>query len=298
MNFERQDIGLGLFVIGAAAIVLVGLVMAVGVLQGETTEIHVSVDNVTTLRKGSAVYVEGYRVGEIADIEPRFTPDLKFDLTLAVRGDFPLYEGTRAMITTPGVIGDAVIYLKVPDRNLGPRLQDGAWISQSPSPGLSGVISRADTLARAVERVALRLDRLLSPEVAGQVLEELESTLGEARSVMTMMQRRFTQMADSLEYGMAVGSRTLDTVNRVLVDNQDRFAGMLDSTRALMGLVSDTVREVDASVSDQGPRLERSLEDLEAVLEEARILLEDMNRHSLWDMLFTIRHPDSTQGRR
>ncbi len=298
MNFERQDIGLGLFVIGAGLIVLVGLVMAVGILRGETTEIHVSVDNVTTLRKGSAVYVEGYRVGEITGIEPRFTPDLQFDLTLAVRGDFPLYEGTTASITTPGVIGDAVIFLRVPERATGLRLQDGAWVSQAPSPGLSGVISRADTLARAVERVALRLDRLLSPEVAGELLAELEAMLGEVREVMTSVQGRFVQMADSLEYGISVGTKTLTTVNEVLLDNQERFTALLDSTRSLVGLVGSTVRGMESSVSDQGPRLERSLEDLEAVLEEARVLLEDMNRYSLWDMLFTIRHPDTTGGPR
>ncbi|MFO7768368.1 MAG: MlaD family protein [bacterium] len=296
MNFERQDIGLGLFVIGAVVIVLVGLVMAVGILRGETTEVHVSVDNVTTLRKGSAVYVEGYRVGEIVEIEPRFTPDLQFDLTLAVRGDFPLYEGTRAMITTPGVIGDAVVYLKVPERSAGRRLEDGAWISQVPAPGVSGIISRADTLARAVERVALRLDRLLSPEVAGELLDQLEVTLKEARAVMTSVQVRFTQMADSLEYGIAVGTETLTAVNDLLARNQDRFTSLLDSTRSLVGLVGKTVREMNTSVSDQGPRLERSLEDLGTVLEEARILLEDMNRHSMWDILFTVRHPDSTGG--
>ena len=298
MNFERQDIGLGLFVLGAVVVVLVGLVMAVGVLQGETTDIHVSMDNVTTLRKGSAVYVEGYRVGEISEIQPRFSPSLTFDLTLSVRGEFPLYEGTTASISTPGMIGDAVIFLRVPDRSDGQRLQDGAWISQAPSPGLSGVISRADTLARAVERVALRLDRLLSPEVAGRLLEELETTLVEAQRIMSNVQGRFTQMADSLEHGISVGSETLESVNEVVRTNQDRFTALLDSTRTLVGLVGSTVREMNSSVSDQGPRLERSLEDLEAVLEEARILLEDMNRYSLWDMLFTIRHPDTTGGRR
>ena len=70
MNFERQDIGLGLFVLGAAGAVIAALVLVLGAFRGEFITLGVYVDSVANVRTGSAVYVSGYRVGELTQIEP------------------------------------------------------------------------------------------------------------------------------------------------------------------------------------------------------------------------------------
>ena len=101
MNYERQDIGLGLFVLIALLMTAGGVIVTVGALRGETIDLHVAVDGVTGLRKGTAVFVEGYRIGEVTAIRPSFDDGLRFYLRLKVGADFPLYEGTRAAITNP-----------------------------------------------------------------------------------------------------------------------------------------------------------------------------------------------------
>ena len=294
MNFERQDIGLGLFVSGAAAVVVAGLVLALGVFRGETIDIHVLVESVGNVRRGTTVYVQGYRVGEIARIAPTISGQLlRFDLTLAVDAEVPLYEGTRAQIAAPGLVGDAVVNLVLPDRS-GERLADGAYISQMAAPGLSEIASRADSLARTVEQVAQGLVELLSPQIAGSLVDEARITLRTTRQALTNLEARFLTISDSLLAAMTTATNSVVLLSDVVAENRARIRGTLDSTQVLLGELRLAVQNSGDFLSTQRPTMERSLADLEAILAQMRVLSSDLNRYSLWQMLFTVRHPDST----
>jgi ABC-type transporter Mla subunit MlaD len=302
MNYEREDIGLGLFVLIALLMTAGGVIVAVGALRGETIDLHVAVDGVTGLRKGSAVYIEGYRIGEVTAIRPSFTAGeagLRFYLRLKVAADFPLYQGTRAAITNPGLIGDAVVSLLVPARPGAPLGHDD-WILQTTAPGLMGVVARADSLAMAIERVAARVDDLLRPEVAGTLLHELQHTLMVTRTTMTQLEQRMITLSDTLAYGIGIGASTLEQMTALVEENRERISGSIDSASVLMGELRGMVADVQRLGHDQAPRIDRNLSELEATLGQARLFLEDLNRYSLWQMLFTVRHPDSSAagGRR
>lgn len=294
MNFERQDIGLGLFVSGAAAVVVAGLVLALGVFRGETIDIHVLVESVGSVRRGTTVYVQGYRVGELSRIAPTIDGQLlRFDLTLAVDAEFPIYEGTRAQIAAPGLVGDAVVNLVLPDR-AGERLNDGAYISQLAAPGLAEIASRADSLARTVEQVAQGLVELLSPRVAGSLVDEARITLRTTRQALTDLEARFLTISDSLLTAMTTATSSVVLLSDVVAENRARIRGTLDSTQVLLGGLRQAVENSGDFLSSQRPTMERSLADLEAILAQMKVLSSDLNRYSLWQMLFTVRHPDST----
>jgi ABC-type transporter Mla subunit MlaD len=294
MNFERQDIGLGLFVSGAAAVVLAGLVLALGLFRGETLDIHVLVDSVANVRRGTIVYVQGYRVGEIAWIEPATsTKDsrLRFDLTLAVRAGFALYEGTRAQIAAPGLVGDAVVNLILPEHP-GQPLGDGAYISQMASPGLAEIAARADSLARTVEQVAAGLVEMLSPQVAGSLVDEARITLRATREALVALESRFLTISDSLLTAMTTATGSVVLLSDVVAENRARISSTLDSTQALIGDVRSALRATGDYVAQQRPALDKSLQELDAILTQMRVLTEDLNRYSLWQMLFKVRHPE------
>ncbi len=291
MNFERQDIGLGLFVLSALAIASVALVLVLGILKGETITISVYVDSVSNVRNGSAVYVGGYRVGEITGIEPVFEPRLRFKLDLGIDADFPVYEGTRAQIVAPGVIGDTVINLLIP-KTSGTRLGEGAVIAQAPSIGLIEIASRADSLARSVEQLAVRATELLSPEIAGALIEDVRATLANTSRSLSEVEGRLISLSDSLMYGMGVATSSMELIADVIEENRVRIAGTLDSTLSLINEVRGAMRAAGEFVSAERPRIDRSLEDLEAILDEMRTLTEDMNRYSLWQMLFKRRQEE------
>ena len=296
MNFERQDFALGLFVLGALAAVVAALITVAGILEKEKINLHIRVDTLPAVRRGTAVYVSGYRVGEITDISPvvDVTP-FYFDLTLAVDADFPLYEGTAASIgAVGGLVGDAVVDLRIPDLP-GTQLTDGAVLPQVSSPGLAQMISRADTLAQTVEQVASNLAEILDPERAGNLIEEFTNTMIFARETFAMLEYEVVALSDSLRYGMRSAARSLDLVNSVLGENRERFAATLDTTLSLVSNLNHLTLNAGSMIDSTGPRLDRNLEQMEAVLAELQVLLEDMNRYSLWQMLFKVRpHPDST----
>jgi ABC-type transporter Mla subunit MlaD len=291
MNFERQDIGLGLFVVGAAGAVIAALVLVLGAFRGESITLGVYVDSVANVRTGSAVFVSGYRVGELKKIEPVYEPSLRFRIFLSVDADFPLYEGTRAQIVAPGIIGDAIVNLQLPGRP-SLRLTDGAIIDQAPSVGLTEIASRADSLARSLEGLSGRLTELLSPEVAGKLLEQVTRTLSSTTRTLNVVEDRFIALSDSLLYGMQIATQSVRLVSEVLNENRARISGTLDSTNVLVGELRGAMRSAGEFFTQERPRLERSLADLEAILSEMRTLSEDMNNYSLWQMLFKKRHEE------
>lgn len=292
MNFERQDIGLGLFVVGAIAAIIVGLVAVAGILEGETIKVHVSVDAVSNLRRGAPVYVSGYRVGDVSRIDPVYEPVLHFDLTMEIDADFPLYDGTTAAINSQGFIGDAVVELQVPVQR-GQRLTDGAVMMQAFLPDLSHLVSRADTLAQTIQEVVHNLAEFLSPDVAGALVEDLRSTMVATRETFAVLEGELVALADSLRYGMRVATGSLEQVSGVIEENRERISGTLDSTMAMVRDMRGFTTTLGGYVDTARPGLERTLVNLEAVLVEMRTLLADMNRYSLWQILFKVRHPDN-----
>jgi ABC-type transporter Mla subunit MlaD len=267
------------------------MVLVLGVFRGETITVNVFVDAVSNMRTGSVVYVGGYRVGEITGIEPVFEPRLLFKLNLGIDADFPLYEGTRAQIVAPGVIGDAVVNLLIPGNN-GVRLGDGAVIAQAPSIGLTEIASRADSLARSVEQLAARASELLSPEIAGALIGDIRRTLSTTSQSLSTVEGRLIALSDSLMYGMRVATNSMKLVADVLEENRSRVAGTLDSTFVLISEMRGAMRTTGDFVNSERPRIESSLKDLEAILGEMRTLTEDMNQYSLWQMLFKRRHDE------
>jgi hypothetical protein len=189
------------------------------------------------------------------------------------------------------VIGDAVVNLLISDHN-GQLLTDGAEIAQAPSVGLTEIASRADSLARSVEQLAGRLTELLSPEVTGVLLDEVRNTLSSTTHALSVVEGRLVALSDSLLYGMRVATSTLDLATEVLSENRSRITGTLDSTQALVGEMRAAIGSAGGFFTEQRPRLERSLTDLEAILAQMRVLTEDMNRYTLWQMLFKKRDED------
>ncbi|MFC1559088.1 MlaD family protein [Gemmatimonadota bacterium] len=298
MNFERQDFALGLFVLGALAAVVAGLITVAGILEKEKINLHIQVDTLPAVRRGTAVYVSGYRVGELIQITPVVDEiPFYFDLTLSVDADFPLYEGTAASIgAVGGLVGDAVVDLRIPERP-GARLPDGAILPQITSPGLAQMISRADTLAQTVELVASNLAEILNPERAGILIDEFTNTMVFARETLALLEYELVALADSLRYVMRTATNSMDLVSSIIEENRPRFASTLDTTLTLVGNLSTLTQSADTMLDSTGPRIDRNLEQMEAVLEELHRLLSDMNTYSMWQMLFKVRPPDSTGGK-
>jgi len=297
MNFERQDIGLGMFIVGAGAAIVAGLLAVAGILKGETIDIHVLVDQFANMRAGTTVYVRGYRVGEIARIEPKLEPTLHFDVTMSIAADFPLYEGTTAVIGSQGgFIGETVINLQVPEQ-LGRLLVDGDNIGRASTTDLTAIILRADSLAMKIEEVAAQLVYLLSPEVAGLIAEEVRATLATGRQSLKILERQFVALTDTLTTGVGIAVASLRTVTGVVEENRPRISSMLDTTQALMSNFKALAATTDSLLETQGPAIGRNLAEMEAVLAELRKLLTDMNTYTLWQMMFKTRPPDTTASK-
>lgn len=296
MNFEKQDVRLGLLVLAALGVFL-GLVAYknAGAVTERTYPLVVRLTQMEGLVPGTDVQLKGYRVGSVqrVDLQPS-GKDYQFLARIAVREDIQLWRGTRASLAPKGV-GSVMLDLRLPelaDRTV--PLQAGEEIPGDAGVTLGGVLERADqlmaSLQAGVDGVRHRIERrglgdLLEHPSVAQPLQALNGTLRdfqalaqEGRGVVGHADRTMGE-ADkalaSLSQNLATLQRLLDKRGPELDQILVSLAATLKQTEAVMGRF--------AAVDH--PELEQTLHSLRrslASVEELLALLKQKPSRAVW----------------
>ncbi len=72
-------------------------------------------DNLDGLVKSSQVYIKGYKVGQVSDIQYDFSKKESFKVQISVDHNIKLPEGTRMILSDDGLLGGKVIRLDLED---------------------------------------------------------------------------------------------------------------------------------------------------------------------------------------
>lgn len=293
MNFEKQDVRLGVFVLAALALFLGLLVFknARAVVE-KTYPLVVRLDSMEGLAPGSDVQLRGYRVGAVDRVDMRQEGvDYHFLATLSIRQDIRLWRGTRALVATRG-LGSAFLDLQLPDpADRQVALAPGDEIPGDQGVSINGVLEKADrlldTLNSSVEALRDRLrtkglgDVLDHPsvkqalQVLNGTLQEFQALAKESRGLVGHADKSMGEadkaLAD-LEKSLAVTRSLLETrkpeLDRILVS----LASTLQQADALLGQFrAEDQPELAASLKT----LRRSLDSVEELLQ---ILKQKPNR--------------------
>lgn len=96
-------------------------------------------DDVTGVNEGSSVIYNGYKIGQISSIEPVYKNDkTRFELSLMVKSGWKISRGSKAMISSKGLLSDAQVSIK--EGSVSGVLSPGEYITGTASTNIMMVV--------------------------------------------------------------------------------------------------------------------------------------------------------------
>lgn len=128
MKLEKNELRVALFILIPLTILLLFVMVKLGYsIASSTIDVYLKVDNISAIKKGSAVKIKGYTIGRVVEIIPIYEPALHFLAVMRIQSDVVIYENCTAVIQNQNIIGDPVIEIRNPEV-YGTPLQAGAVI--------------------------------------------------------------------------------------------------------------------------------------------------------------------------
>lgn len=235
---RHREIWVGLFVVAGLAATLVTLaVMTDAALFRGRYIVGTNVPNAGGIRKGDPVQMRGVNIGRIMG----FTiAEEGVDMRLEIEGEFPIPKDSRVEVKASGLLGGMVAEV-IP----GTSTQVMGWGDRIPGASGVGLFDKMDTLAGEADKVARKVQGLLSEETVKDLqggaagarasLEQLQGILKEQRGELRALTASLRRSSEGLET-VATGPELDRTVKRVdeLVQKLDGTIGTLDrSARSL-----------------------------------------------------------------
>jgi ABC-type transporter Mla subunit MlaD len=286
MRARTADALVGLLVIGAIVVMAVGVAVTRGWTERRIT-IYMLSPSVQDLKEDTPVYLQGLGIGEVAGISPKVDSGAmgppQFLVALRLRERYAngvpiqLPLGTKAEISSSGLIGAAAIALLVPPNEISAALQPGdtirASIRQSATEALKEV---ADSLKTQVSEVLRDTRTLLqtlerTASTAGTELAatgpELRSTLTETRGVMQRLEPLIGEAQTTLAHTDGRVASLADSLTLLLAD-----------TRRLINDADTLTTSVTALTHDLSPDLKRTLTNMHVVSAKLEWFIDQVSR--------------------
>jgi phospholipid/cholesterol/gamma-HCH transport system substrate-binding protein len=295
MSGGISDVKLGVFVLAALAILVVGSLWIAGssVLDPDRLDYVVVMPDSAGLQKGDRVRYAGVSVGRIHSVVLRPADEWPVTMEISVRSDIPVRIDSRAAIGSEGFFGEVFLDI-LPGSDGAPRLEPGGRIEGRSGTGvdnalaqLDGLSTQADALLRSTTElvdqlsaqigpVLTNLERLTAEENAASV----DAILADLRQLTAATGPRLDALIAHLEETTAGVPELRDSLARVLAGVESalgpdgaRLAAVLDSAEREIGsagealsIVTDNRAELEAALRD----LRDTLANLEALSNELR----------------------------
>jgi len=150
-----------------------GLIVVAAILAGvvfyvKTTDLSAKPYRLKTffnyaegIKADSIVKLSGVDVGRVENIEFKYTPDTKIELTLALDKKAKVHEDSLAFISTSGMIGDAYIGITSGSADK-PFVKDGAMIASEDPVEMRKLMKKADAISENLDKTLLEVKSLAS----------------------------------------------------------------------------------------------------------------------------------------
>jgi phospholipid/cholesterol/gamma-HCH transport system substrate-binding protein len=229
---KYREAWVGLFVVVGitAAVILLAVMTDAAFFRGRYI-VTTTVPNAGGIRKGDPVLMRGVNIGRIIGFGIRQN---EVDMRLEIEGEYAIPKDSRVEVKASGLLGGMVAEV-VPGAS-AEKIRGGDRI-----PGASGIglFDKMDTLAGEADKVAVKVQNLLSDEMvkdlqggasnARRSLESLQAILKEQRSELRALTASLKRSAEGMEK-VTTGPELDRTVKRVdqLVERLDGTLGTLD----------------------------------------------------------------------
>lgn len=285
MKSLSRDLKFGLIVIGALFLVYFGLNFLKGVnIFSPTRSYCAQYDEIGGLVVSTPVYMKGYKVGQVDEIEYDFTRETPFTIRFSVSKDIRLTRGTVVELFDDGLMGGKAIRLLIPAGAGDDYYAEGDLVPSQADEGLMGTLTgsllpkleafsqEADSLIRSLRQLVEDESLAHTLASAEQAAADLAATSGSLRHLMANDVPRILDKTDLLLGDLSVVSGNLKQIDyRATFNNLDRTLSGLDMT---IGKINNGTGTLGALLNDRQLYI-----DLTNTASAADSLLIDLRLH-------------------
>ena len=218
----------GLIALGAA-------LLAVSGVKGPEDDYFVRYHNVSGIRFGTPVYYQGYRVGQVSEIEPEHdAAGTRYRVVLSVRSGWPIPKDSVASAVATGLLAD--VSISISEGKSQERLEPGGELA-----GREG-----GDLFMAFNELAAEVQSLTRDSIR-PLVNQLSATLGEGGPIITDLHSLLVKLNDGAD-----GLRRIagPANQRELAELLRRFNETSANAAQLSGELLETRKQLD-SVMEQ-----------------------------------------------
>ena len=241
--------------------------------------------NIHGLELQAPVYIRGYKVGQVDNIDYDFTRDSSFTVDISIKRNINLPEGTRMALVSDGIMGGMAIELLLPATEVASKediayLPTGATIPTTVVPGLldglqesviqplsntlasldtilgqletqldnnhiESILANADLAVADLQTSSKQLKQMMSHQVPS-VVTKLDTTMSDLQQVVTDVK------AANIKATVARVDTALNNVNYLIADfrSPNGTVGMLLNDKGLYNHIDSAVVSVDSLLVD------------------------------------------------
>lgn len=284
---RTADTLVGALVLGAIIVIIAALVVTRGWTERRVV-IYMLSPSVQDLKQETPVYLQGLAIGEVKDISPlpgaggRMGPPT-FVVALRLRERYAnglpiqLPLGTRAEISSTGLIGNASISLVVPPNDIQAAIQPGDTIRGTLTQGWTDVVKEvADTLRTQVSGILRDTRTLLGSlnRTAQAAESEVNRTAPEIRQTLASARAAL----DRLEPLLVRASATLANADTGLATLQDSLTLLMADTRRLINHADTLTTNVNSLTTDLSPDIRQTLRTMRVMSAKMEYFIDQVSR--------------------
>lgn len=275
MAGRKQSAGLAL-AIGSTVLIALIFLMLMLLVWGNSSSflskhywVVVLMNNVGGLREGAPVKIGGVQIGKISTISLQSgSNDLEIALSIEEARNIP--SGSRAKISTAGLVGDA--FLEIIPGKSEDSLRHAASIAEAdriraePAPDFSELMTQVDSLGSKLNELLVFVNDIMGEEQFRKNIKNIVANLDAVSYEANVMLQRGQRVVDNIDRA---------TIN--VVGLTENLKGNIDLATGKVVEITDKVSGIADQVSDIGTRVAVVVDKAGDALDTAKGAVENLD---------------------
>jgi len=291
----KEEVKAGIIIVSSLIILSVSVVLIGGSRFFDKFDVYyVRVMNAAGLETGAQVRLGGVRIGRVLAIKSPAGPGRPVTIEIGVRRGAAIYQGTKALITQVGFVGDIYLLLAV-DATTSGVIRPGADIPAEETSDFGKLMAKIEGLSQSLDGLVRDVDRVFSEKNVNNV----ETLLGNANRAIVSGTSNFEKVASALKNTTDRLELVLSEVESLVKTNKgeisqlikkaredlDDAGEMLRSIESVAKKIDKTTGSADRAIELQSRNLDTLIDSMTRTTDDLRDVLQDIKRKP-WSILY------------
>lgn len=239
----KEEIKAGIIIIASLAILSAFIILIGGSQVFEKFDkYYMKVMNAAGLETGAQVKLGGVRIGRVLNIKAPDKPGESVTVEIGIKRGTVLYQGTKALITQVGFVGDIYLLLSV-DNTTNEKIKVGDVIPSDEKVQFDVIMSKMDGLSRSVDTLIRDMNKLFSQKN----IKGIEALIGNTNNAIVSGSSNIEKIALSLKGTTEKLERVLNEIEDLIRGNKTEVSQLLKKAREDIEKVGEMIKSIEST---------------------------------------------------